>query len=410
MSCATASQSTPVAVVAACRFPALRGSQVLIRQTAEDLARHGREVHLVTYPDGDDLSLPEGLQLHGCAVPFSDPRRRHRGWRKLLADVGLLYSLYDTVVRYGVQTIHAHNYEAPVAAYIVRWLTGASVVYHSHNVLSDELATYVSSPSMRWLARRIGGLLDRQVPRRADAVIALTEDIAAFLRSNGVDPERIYVIPPPVEPSAGSQPRDAGDEFVVAYAGNLDGYQDLEVLFRGFALFRSENQNAILRFITHEANWSRRAGKGLVGLVEAGCARVVVARTYRDVEMECSVADVLVCPRSSWSGFPIKLLNYMATGRPIIAAAGSAKGIVDGETGLVFDNGDAGGLASALRRLWKDSDLRQHLGANARAEVVDRHDRGRISSEIEAIHAKLCGQRVWRENSTRLLGAPGRSH
>ena len=78
------------------------------------------------------------------------------------------------------------------------------------------------------------------------------------------------------------------------------------------------------------------------------------------------LAHALVCPRSSWSGFPIKLINYMATGRAIVAADGSAKGIVHGETGLTFRNGSAAGMAAALLRLYDDPALRQRLGENAR--------------------------------------------
>ena len=45
-----------IAVVAACPFPSLRGSQVLIRELAEGLAHAGHAVHVVTYPTAQHLT------------------------------------------------------------------------------------------------------------------------------------------------------------------------------------------------------------------------------------------------------------------------------------------------------------------------------------------------------------------
>lgn len=103
------------------------------------------------------------------------------------------------------------------------------------------------------------------------------------------------------------------------------------------------------------------------------------------------LAHALVCPRSSWSGFPIKLINYMATGRAIVAADGSAKGIVHGETGLTFRNGSAAGMAAALLRLYDDPALRQRLGENARVAARARYSWRRAALQVEAIYSEVCG-------------------
>jgi glycosyltransferase involved in cell wall biosynthesis len=387
-----------VAMVAACAFPALRGSQALIGELAEDLADLGHQIHLVTYPAGEATPSRNGLRIH--------PRRRNRdaasieqGWRRLVHDIGLGINLYRVVRQEGIDVIHAHNYEAPVCAYVTRWLTGVPVVYHTHNALSDELQTYAGSRLSRTLARRIGQLLDRQVPRRADFTIALTPDLEDFLHSCGVRPSRVGVVPPGVAmetPVSGPRPGAEGRGFVVAYAGNLDRYQDLDVLFRAFLDFRRQVQNASLLIITHEQVWRRRAGWRLEELVVRGFARVVVAPTFADARGWLERSDVLVCPRSSWSGYPIKLLNYMATGKPVVAAEGSAKGITDGLNGLIFRDRDPQHLAAQLRRLHGDYELQQRLGAAARIALSKNHDRKKIASEIAQIHARLCSRRSGR--------------
>jgi hypothetical protein len=74
--------------------------------------------------------------------------------------------------------------------------------------------------------------------------------------------------------------------------------------------------------VTHDANWAKRTNGRLQMLIPGGQDR--------------------------WSGLSIRILNCMTAGRPVIAAEGAAKGIIDGKTGLVSRNGDAAGFGSCL--------------------------------------------------------------
>lgn len=389
-------QPLRIAMVAACPFPSPRGSQVLIRGLAQALADRGHEVHLVTYPYGESLVPIHGIFVHRLRAPrlAGASRGSQVGWRKLLLDAYLVSTLYRVVRRERIQIIHAHNYEGQIIAYLVRKLTGVPVVYHSHNALSDELGYYFRPGWARSAAHLLGRVLDRHIPCRADFSIALTAELETFLRARGVARGQSAVIPPGITagspPECGvSHPDPFAGRFVVMYAGNLDAYQDLDVLFNGFEAVREEIGQGLLVVVTHDAQWSAHSDGRLEGLVRHGHARVIVTPAFSVVRRFLARADVLVCPRSSWSGFPIKLLNYMATGRPLVAAEGSAKGIIDGDTGLVFRNGDAAGLGAALRRLYADGALRSRLGAHARAAAHALYSWKRIASQVEQVYAAV---------------------
>ena len=106
--------------------------------------------------------------------------------------------------------------------------------------------------------------------------------------------------------------------------------------------------------------------------------------------------DILVSPHvasadgSEFFGSPTKLFEYLAMQKPVVASRLGQIGdiIVDGETGLLVEPGDADALASAVTRLAEDADLRARLSDAARHMVTERF--------------------TWRHNAARVFDAVGR--
>ena len=63
---------------------------------------------------------------------------------------------------------------------------------------------------------------------------------------------------------------------------------------------------------------------------ELGISRSVIwisPHTLKDLPSYLALADVCVVPRPECPGHPVKLLNYMLAGKPIVSFAGGAKGV-----------------------------------------------------------------------------------
>jgi glycosyltransferase involved in cell wall biosynthesis len=355
-----------VALVVAGPYPALRGSQVLVQGLALGLRERGHVVHLVTFgPLATDLPGPRLGRLGRDAL--------------------LMGRLWRLVGRERIDVIHAHNYEAAIAGLVVARATGRPLVYHGHNALAEELPTYFRRPLVRVLARRVGRLLDANVPRRADFCIAVTEELGAILRHRGVAADGLACIPPAGDPAElAVELPPAREPGLVCYAGNLDGYQHLEFLLRAFARVRVRIPAARLVLVTH----AEGDGGGPVASAGVG-VEVLHARAYAEVRARLAAADVAVCPRVERSGFPMKLLNYMAAGKAIVASAGSAKGLCDGVTGRVVPDGDEAAFAAAIVELLEDRAERERLGAAARRAVEHAGAWAAVLDRVEAIYRTL---------------------
>jgi hypothetical protein len=100
---------------------------------------------------------------------------------------------------------------------------------------------------------------------------------------------------------------------------------------------------------------------------------VLVTEGFAEVRPLLKRADVLVCPRTSWSGFPIKLLNYMAAARPIVLSGGMGRSLGEGPWITVPDR-DPASLAQAILRALGDPGLRARLEIDARRVVGEVYD------------------------------------
>jgi glycosyltransferase involved in cell wall biosynthesis len=84
--------------------------------------------------------------------------------------------------------------------------------------------------------------------------------------------------------------------------------------------------------------------------------------------------DVALQPRVVDYASPLKIFEYMAAGRAIVAPdqENIREILSDGETALLFDPSRPEAMWQAILRLAGDADLRHRLGAAAAAEIARR--------------------------------------
>ena len=354
-----------IAMVAACPFPTSQGSQVLIRELSETLARRGHRVHVVTYHFGEDQDC-RGVKIH--RIPQIFPYRKFRSGpeiRKPILDLLLARKLDQVVREEKIQIIHAHNYEAPLAAVPARALRKVPLVYHSHNTMSDEFYTYFRLKFPQFLARFAAHIMDKTIP------------------------PGIEFGPLPQPNPALRRVLNLGDGPLILYVGNLDGYQRLDLLIRALRITFASHPDAKFVLLTgSDVRPFRRV------LLDSGLddRTVIFERlSFQQIKEICALGTIAVNTRISWSGFPIKLLNYMAAGLPVVAFSGSAAPVEHGVTGILVPPQDIEAFAAAMLKLLDDQDLCSRMGIEARKIAQRDYSWNEIASLIEARYYQLLG-------------------
>jgi colanic acid/amylovoran biosynthesis glycosyltransferase len=119
--------------------------------------------------------------------------------------------------------------------------------------------------------------------------------------------------------------------------------------------------------------------RGALGLKEAvrfdgpqDAAHVHQCMRDHDVLLQPSITGA----NGDCEGIPIVLMEAMASGLPVIATrhSGIPELVVDGESGILVDEGDDAGIALGLERLEHSPVLAERMAANARARIESSFD------------------------------------
>jgi glycogen(starch) synthase len=258
-------------------------------------------------------------------------------------------------------------------------LAGAPLVLTVHCSLRHTLAGRGARTAV---LRTVGAAQEGVVARRASRVLALTAGTAAALARDGVQAERLAVIPSGVDlrrfADATDDPLPEVPSRRVLYVGRLAAQKGPVTAVRAFARMRIDATLVVV-------------GDGpLRRLVEAtarGCGiadrvRMVGFVPHEEVRAYLRHADVLVLP-SLYEELGSVLLEAMAAGLPVVASAvgGIPTVVRDGVTGLLVAPRDEAGFAAALDRVLADEALRGGLSQAGR-RAARAYDWRRLAGRV----------------------------
>ncbi|HEX7181193.1 MAG TPA: glycosyltransferase family 4 protein [Thermoanaerobaculia bacterium] len=262
--------------------------------------------------------------------------------------------------------------------------------------------------------QRLTAAIERRLCAGADVTIAVTRVLAGILEEDGVPQGKVVVMPNGVRRELG---QGATPEAGAAFRRGLGLPQDAFVAgFVGW--FRSWHGLERLVEIAASPEWRERkihlvlAGDGpaMPTLREMRAAfssedrgledRVVLCGPVPRNEIEAALAafDVAVQPAVTSYACPMKILEYMAAGRAIVAPGSPnvRELLSHGETALLCPGGAnpaAEDLSAGVLALARDPGLRARLGEAARRRISDRgllweENARRVEELVEAARAK----------------------
>jgi glycosyltransferase involved in cell wall biosynthesis len=224
---------------------------------------------------------------------------------------------------------------------------------------------------------------ERKICNLATRIVAVSTPLARILEASGVRPEKIEVMtngvrlehfaahPPSTElrSSLGIGPGDK----VIGFAGWFRQWHGIEMLIQAFQISGLADEGARLLLIGDGP-----AMKGLRDFVRELRLTDTVIFTgpvpHRSMPQYLDLVDIAVQPAANEYCCPMKILEYMALAKPIVAPRqpNIQEILREGEEARFFEPRNAHSFAEALRDVVDDADRARRMGARAREAITTR--------------------------------------
>lgn len=343
-------------------------------QLLKALSQLSYEVDLLTYPVGRDVEIP-GVRCLRTANPLGI-RRVPIGFslRKVLFDVLLLPELARRLSTRQYAAVHAVE-EAAFLAVLLGRRFDVPVIYDMRSSLPEQLAQHLAFrlPFMQPMLREC----ERWLLRRADSVVS-SSGLAQRVREQAPKARLREWRSSSSLPRAGAAEAEAlraalrigPARPVVLYSGTFQSYQGLPELMAAIPLVLAEVPEATFVLVgafDPAGGGGTSIERGHVELIRAGSLRVVKRQPRERIPAYLAMADVVVSPRAYGDDLPLKVFDYLAAGRPIVATDIPAHRSVLDEDRALLTGGWSPEIARGIVRLLRDRELASRLAANARA-------------------------------------------
>ena len=230
--------------------------------------------------------------------------------------------------------------------------------------------------------QRLAQWSQRYAWQGADFVLPVTAVLADMVRAAGVPRERIVVIPNGIDPdrfrsSEMSTERAKaklrlGDRLVLGFTGFVREWHGLD---RVVDLIGERTEGSGLHLLivgdgpARESLQTRAKDRGIAD-------RVTVTGIIDRERVADFVAafDIALQPSVVPYASPLKLFEYLAMGRAIVAPASPniTEVLTDGENAVLFDPSQSDGMSRAIERICKDGELRRRVADSARSTIIRR--------------------------------------
>ena len=274
------------------------------------------------------------------------------------------------------------------------WLAGVSGRVATYHAVPDVLQAPLDSDTLNFLQRWKYALTHRCVSK----AIAVSGVNRKRLIDNGFySSERVCVVRNGIDINAfGSTMDKSGlrrqlslskSAFLITVIGYLEQV-------KGHSYFLEALQGIVVR---HPNVVALLVGDGVlrktleIQVQDYNLSDSVIFTGWRnDVPRILSASDLLVLPSLS-EGFPLSILEAMASGLPVVASdvGGISEAVIDGETGVLVQPASSHALEVAITNLLEQPELLSYMGKAGRERALAKYDVSRMVNDICHVYKQI---------------------
>ena len=286
----------------------------------------GHQVDLVTYPFGEDVSMPGLRVIRALRPPFVRRVKIGPSAAKFPLDALLALTAFRVGLTGKYDIVHSHE-EGGVIGVVLSRILRVPHLYDMHSSLPQQLTNFAFTGSS--LARGVVRWFEKLMINRSKVVIVICPALEDTVRATAPDANVVLIEnapgsaedhATPAQAAAVRQMHGIGDATpLVLYTGTFEAYQGLDLLFESMALVAQERPDARLLLAGGKPD---QVDKFRALAAKAGIGAVTIfagERPALEIPAYLLACDALVSPRSRGTNTPLKIYQYLRSGKAIVA-------------------------------------------------------------------------------------------
>jgi glycosyltransferase involved in cell wall biosynthesis len=333
----------------------------------------GHQVDLVTYPFGQTVSMPGLRVFRSLRPPFVSRVKIGPSLAKIPLDLLLAWSATRHAFSRQYDVIHSHEEGGLIGAMLAA-IKRVPHLYDMHSSLPQQLSNFAFSRS--GIIKQVFLAIERFMIRRSRVVIVICPALEDTVRAIEPDAQIVLIENAPgsaedaATPEAAAAVRQSfglsGSTPVVLYTGTFEAYQGLDLLFAAMAIVRAARPDARLLLAGGRAD---QVNAARIQARAAGIEDVTIfagERPAQEIPAYLLMCDALVSPRSRGTNTPLKIYQYLRSGKPIVATRLLTHTQVLSDDTAILTGASPDEYAAGILAALSDPDRAARVGRQAR--------------------------------------------
>jgi glycosyltransferase involved in cell wall biosynthesis len=337
------------------------GAEKVSLRIIEELHNRNWPVHCLLSGWNDGLFIKE---LERICVPYTTFKLGWFYFRKLKWTLDSLWHYPAAINRYR-KVVKTWQPEIVVCtsfktALLLYPFIKGKIIYHVHDKISDIK-----------IVRKAISIIDIKVSK----YIAISDFIAKDILSCGIAPSKVqtvhnFISNTPV--SSSKINKQPGETLQVGIVGQVSYHKGHHVLIAALGILQKRQSPFHLHIIgSGNEEYKKNLEKMII---DNELVQKVTWRGYISNENEIYKGlDLVIVPTVTEEPFGLVAIEPAKFEIPVIAtrAGGLPEIVLDGETGFLFENGNASQLAEIIERFVKDKQLLHIMGVKAKKRLIE---------------------------------------
>ena len=357
----------------------LAGLEIAAYNIAKYLAERNHEVHVITTLDKGlpKESTEEGFYVH----------RFKTSKIPILRTVSYYMKSLFVVKKINPDIVHVQTIFLALSGLLIKkFLHKPYVVY--------------GRGSDVYLSWRFKNLISKPILKNADAIIALTEDMKrgiqkiwdrdAFVVPNGIDLDRFENLS---REEFRKRLKIEEAEKIIIFVGGLRPVKGVKYLIEAMKIIIDKNRNTKL-FIVGDGEEREYLENLVRNLNLEKHINFIGQVPNEEVREYMAASNVFILPSLS-EGFPVTVVEAMASGLPIVATnvRGLPEIVKDGENGFLVEPKNLEEIADKVLLLLKNEELRKRISKRNKEEVK-KYSWKNIVEKLEDVYYECLPQMI----------------